>query len=108
MGVRATVQLTPRLPRAGAFLNIHSPDLQCSSPARQEIVLAFQGVSLLLGLVGEVRRTHQGVKLKHSSVSCDRQSTCQAAFLPEGLYQRCPTLTAAGLSTSLSDKPCPW
>ncbi len=45
----------------------HDADLQLRPPTRKAIALAFQSVPLLLGLVGEVRRTAQGVKLKHSS-----------------------------------------
>jgi hypothetical protein len=37
-----------------------------------------------MGLVEKVRRTPQGVKLKYSSVSCDRQNACQAAFVSRG------------------------
>jgi hypothetical protein len=69
---------------------------------------SLQSVPLLLDLVGEVRRTSQGVKLKrHSSVSYNRQNACQAAFVSRGFHRRCQTLTAAGLSASLSNKPCP-
>src|SRR6266581_8264002 len=40
-----------------------------------------ESVPVLLSLVGGVRCTLQGVKLKHFSVGCDRQNACQAAFV---------------------------
>src|SRR5258708_27968520 len=40
-----------------------------------------ESVQVLLSLVGGVRCTLQGVKLKHFSVGCDRQNACQAAFV---------------------------
>jgi len=41
----------------------------------------LESVPVLLSLVGGVRCTLQGVKLKHFSVGCDRQNACQAAFV---------------------------
>jgi len=47
-----------------------------------------------------------GVKLKYSSVICDRQNARQAAFVSRGFIQRCQTLTAAGLSASPFKNSC--
>jgi hypothetical protein len=47
-------------------------------------------------------------KIEASSVGCDRQTACQAAFVFRGFHQGCPTLTAAGLRASPSNKLCPW